>query len=167
MRSLIVPAVLAGLAGLACAPQASARSYVVGSLKVTDPWSRATPPGARTGAGYLTVTNAGKAPETLLGAASPAADKVEAHLMSMAGGVMSMRPVSGGLAIAPGATVELKPGGYHLMLIGLKAPLKPGDRAPLTLNFARAGKVQVELAVGPMGAPGPRAGRQHDAAGAR
>ena len=151
---------LAALAAAAAAP-ALAHDYRIGGLQVGHPWSRATPPGAKTGAGYLSVTNAGKTPDVLLGGSTPVADKLEIHQMSTAGGVMTMRPVSGGVPLAPGATVELKPGGYHIMLIGLKQPLKAGDRVPATLDFAKAGKVQIEFAVEAMGAPKPEAGHDH------
>lgn len=153
MRNLLLPA--AAIACALVAAPALAHGYKIGALQIGHPWSRATPGGAKTGAGYLTVTNTGKTADTLLGGSTTAADKLEIHQMSMAGGVMTMRPVTGGVAIAPGATVEFKPGGYHFMLIGLKAPLKAGDRVPATLTFAKAGKVQVEFTVEAMGATQP------------
>ena len=126
---------------------ASAHAYDIGPLHVGHPWSKPTPNGAPTAVGYLTVTNGGKTADRLLGGTSPAADAVELHAMSMAGGVMRMRLLSDGFLIAPGATLTLAPGGDHLMLIGLKHALKVGDRVPATLRFAHAGEVRVEFVV--------------------
>ena len=132
---------------LAASFPAVAHDYPAGALKIGHPWARPTPTGAIAGAGYLTVTNTGKAPDRLLGGSTPAADKLEVHEMSMTGGVMRMRPVEGGLAIAPGQTVELKPGGYHIMFIGLKKPLKTGDHVAATLKFEKAGPLRVDFYV--------------------
>lgn len=116
-------------------------------LRIDHPWCRPSPPAAPTGAGYLTITNTGRAPDRLLGGSADFSDRLEIHEMSMAGGVMRMRPVAGGLEIAPGGTVALKPGGFHIMFIGLKSPLKLGDTVPFTLTFARAGAVKVACRV--------------------
>ena len=126
---------------------ASARDYEVGTLHIGDPWIRATPNAAPTAAGYLTVTNRGRTADRLLGGTSPLAEAIEPHTMSMNGGVMRMRLASGGFEIAPGATLTLAPGGNHLMLIGPRRLLKPGERVPATLRFARAGAVTLEFAV--------------------
>lgn len=126
---------------------AAARGGHVGAISISHPWSRPAPPGAITGAGYVTITNTGAVADRLLGGASPAADKVEVHEMSMTGGVMRMRPVAGGLAIEPGKTVTLEPGGYHLMLIGLKRPLKVGESVAVALRFQKAGVVRAAFMV--------------------
>ena len=126
---------------------AATQVYDVGDLRIRDPWIRATPNAAPTAAGYLTVINRGRETERLLGGSSPLAQAIEPHTMSMAGGVMRMRLAEGGLEIAPGATLTLAPGGDHLMLVGPKHPLRPGERVPATLRFARAGAVKVEFAV--------------------
>ena len=128
-------------------PVAAAAEVRPGDLRISQAWARATPPGAITGAAYLTVTNASRAPEQLLGAASPAAAKVEIHRMSIADGVMRMAAAKAGVAIPAGQSLELRPGGYHLMLSGLREPLRPGARILVTLKFARAGSVPVELSV--------------------
>ena len=117
------------------------------SISIEKPFSRATPGGAKVGAGYMTIVNKGAAPDRLVSVASPAADKVEIHEMSMQDNVMKMRELAGGLPIEAGKSVSLAPGGYHLMLLGLKAPLKQGDKIPVTLTFAKAGKVEVTLDV--------------------
>jgi len=125
----------------------SAHDYSLGALKIGHPWSRPNPPGAPTAAGYLTVTNTGRQADVLLGGSSPMADKIEVHQMTMAGGIMRMRPVVGGLPIPPGQTVKLQPDGYHLMLIGPKRPFKVGNHIPATLRFERAGAVNIDFEV--------------------
>src|SRR5262245_46787140 len=117
------------------APAASGESYKVGDLTVTAPWARATPGGAKIGGGYLTVTNNGSSADRLLGATVAFADHVEIHEMSMTDGVMKMREISGGIEIKPGQTVELKPGGFHMMFVDLKQPLKQGDSVKAALKF--------------------------------
>ena len=129
-----------------------------GDLAIDRPWSRATPAGAKVGAGYMTITNKGSAPDRLIGASTAAAGRVEIHEMAMKDGVMTMRPTSGGLPIEPGKTVTLAPGGYHFMLMDLKAPLKQGAKLPVTLEFEKAGKVNVTLDVQAVGAQQPAAG---------
>ena len=140
-RAAMVGAIL--LAGLG--QTATAQSYKLGAIRVDHPWSRPTPPSAPTAVGYLTITNTGNTADRLLGGASPHFERIEAHEMSMAGGVMTMRPITGGMEIGPGKTVSLAPGGRHLMLIRPKQPLKLGDRIPVTLRFARAGQVKVNF----------------------
>lgn len=145
------------LATLLLAP-ARAEEVKAGDLVITQAWSRATPGGAKTGGGYLTIENKGSAPDKLVGASADGAGKIEVHEMNMDGGVMKMRPVEGGLAIDPGKTVKLAPGGYHLMMMDLKKPLKQGDKVPVTLEFEKAGKVAVTLDVQGVGASAPAAG---------
>ncbi len=129
-----------------------AHDYNAGSLHIGHPWARATPKGATVGGAYLTVTNNGSTPDKLVAVTSPVAKQVSVHEMKAENGIMKMRPVQGGLEIDPGQTVTLKPGGYHLMLEDLSKPLKEGERVPATLEFAKAGKVNVELAIEGMGA---------------
>jgi copper(I)-binding protein len=134
---------------------AQAQDKKAGDLQIGAPWARATPKGAKVGGGYLRITNTGTAPDRLTGGSSPASGTVEVHEMSMSGGVMKMRAVAGGLEIKPGETVELKPGGYHLMFMNLKQPFEQGHPVSATLNFEKAGKVDVQFSVGGMGAQGP------------
>jgi len=137
------------LAGIGAA---SAHSYKLGALEIGDPWSRATPPTAPTGGGYLSIKNTGTEPDRLISVSSPAAGTVQVHEMKMEGNVMRMREFDSPLEIKPGETVTLAPGGMHLMMMGLKAPLKQGEKVPLTLVFEKAGKIDVELAVVATGA---------------
>jgi len=125
------------------------------SILIEKPFSRATPAGAKVGVGYMTITNKSATADRLVSASSPAAAKVEVHEMSMQDNVMRMRELSRGLPIDGGKSVSLAPGGYHLMLMGLKAPLKQGDKVPVTLNFEKAGKVDVTLDVEGIGAQQP------------
>jgi copper(I)-binding protein len=126
-----------------------------GDLVISLAWSRATPSGAKTGAGYLTIENKGNAPDRLIGGSADVAGKVEIHEMAMSNGVMKMRPLDKGLEIAPGKTVKLGPGGDHVMLMDLKSQLKQGDKLPITLEFEKAGKVTVSFDVQGVGAQGP------------
>ncbi|WP_152045153.1 copper chaperone PCu(A)C [Aureimonas psammosilenae] len=132
---------------LAFSPSAFAHEFKAGSVEIGHPWSRATPPGAKVGAGYLTLKNEGSTPDRLVSATSPASAKVEVHEMAVKDGVMTMRPVTGGVEIPPGQTVAFKPSSFHLMLTDLKAPLKTGDKVPLTLIFEKGGAVEVYLQV--------------------
>lgn len=146
-------------AALCCLLAAPVRADDVkaGDLVVSQAWSRATPGGAKTGGGFVTIENKGSSPDRLIGASGEVAGKIEVHEMSVKDGVMTMRPVVNGLAIEPGKTVKLAPGGYHLMMLDLKAPLKQGDKLPLTLEFEKAGKVAVTMDVQGVGAKGPAA----------
>jgi periplasmic copper chaperone A len=125
---------------------------VLAVLEIADPWARATPPSAPAGGGFLKITNTGTTPDRLVSASSPGADIVQVHEMKMDGNVMRMREVEKGLEIPAGGSVTLAPGGYHLMMMGLKAPFKQGASVPVTLVFEKAGKIDVELAVEAMGA---------------
>jgi periplasmic copper chaperone A len=137
---------IGALALLAACP-AGAHEYRKGDLTIVHPWARPTADGASMGAAYLSIKNAGAAPDKLVSAASPVAEKVELHESREENGVMTMRPVEGGIEIAPGASQELKPGGYHIMLIGLKKRLQEDQTIPLTLTLANAGPIDVEAKV--------------------
>ena len=143
-----------------------AQEVKAGDLVITQVWSRATPGGAKIAGGYLTIENKGTAADRLIAASGDIAGRVEIHEMAMNNGVMTMRPLEKGLEIEPGKTVKLAPGGYHLMLMDLKNPLKQGEKVPLELQFEKAGKVAVSLDVQGVGAQGPagagHSGGQHD-----
>jgi hypothetical protein len=139
----------------ASATPARAHDYKLGNLEIGNPWTRATPGGAKAGGGYMKLVNSGAAADRLVGARSPAADKVEIHEMRMDGNIMRMRELDKGLELPAGATVELKPGGYHLMFTGLRAPLAKDARVPVTLVFEKAGAIDVEFIVQAMGAAEP------------
>jgi periplasmic copper chaperone A len=142
---------------------ANADEVKAGDLVITQAWSRATPGGAKIAGGYLTIENKGSAPDRLIGGSGAIAGKVEMHEMAMNNGVMTMRELDKGLTIDPGKTVKFAPGGYHLMLMDLKNPLKQGDKVPLTLEFEKAGKVNLSLDVQAVGAQAPGADRSgHD-----
>ncbi|MDG4892872.1 copper chaperone PCu(A)C [Mesorhizobium sp. WSM4976] len=139
---------------LACIPGAVAHEFKAGDLEIDHPWSRATPPGAKVAGGYFTVVNKGSASDRLLSISSDISDKAELHEMGVKDGVMTMRPVEGGLEIPAGGKVALKPGAYHLMFTGLKRQPKQGEKFPATLTFEKAGSVKVEFAVEGIGEPG-------------
>ena len=153
---------LTALAAFAFAAPSLARPSGA-SIHVTDAWCPPTPPGAPTAAGYLTLANVGHAAARLIGGSSPVAAQVQLHSMTTQGGVMRMRPMTGGLSVAPGATASIQPGaGMHLMLIGLKRPLRVGEQVPVTLDFARAGKVNVAFVVRPLQPAAPGGGGRID-----
>ena len=129
-----------------------AASYKLGALQIGQPWARATAPSAPAGGGFLTITNTGSTPDRLVSARSPAANMVQIHEMKMDGNVMRMREVEKGLEIPAGKSVTLAPGGYHLMMMGLKAPLKEGTQVPVTLVFEKAGSIDINFEVGSLGA---------------
>ena len=153
----------AALAATLFAAPAHTEDVKAGDLVITQAWSRATPSGAKIAGGYLTIENKGTAADRLVGGSGNIAGKVEVHEMAVNNGVMTMRPLDKGLAIEPGKTVKLAPGGYHLMMFDLKGPFKQGEKVPVTLEFEKAGKVALSLDVQGVGAqaPGGHSGGDH------
>ena len=135
---------------------AFAQDYKVGALAITRPWTRATPATAQSGGGFLTIVNKGTTADRLIAARSTASDKVEVHEMRMDGNVMRMRELEKGLEIPADATVMLKPGGYHIMFMGLKAPFAKDTKVPVTLVFEKAGSLDIVLDVEALGASAPK-----------
>ena len=142
------------LSALLVAP-VRAEDVKAGDLVISQAWSRATPNGAKVAGGYLAIENKGTSPDRLVGGSAEIAGKLEIHEMAMNNGVMTMRPLDKGLVIEPGKTVKLAPGGYHLMIMDLKGPLKQGDKVLLTLEFEKAGKATLSLEVQGVGAQAP------------
>ena len=149
------------VATLALGGTALAQDYTAGPLKIEQPWTRATPAGAKVAGGYVAVTNTGATPDRLLGGSSEIAGKVEIHEMAMNNGVMNMRGLPDGVELKPGAKLELKPGGYHIMFMDLKRQLKEGEKVKGTLSFEKAGAVPVEFSVQSVGARAPAAAHKH------
>jgi len=141
--------ILAFVAGLVVTSAALAQPA---QLEVTDAWARATPGKAENGAAYVTIES--PTADRLVSASSPVAKRAELHTMSMQGMVMKMRPIAG-LDVPPGQSVTLKPGGEHIMLMGLNQPLHEGQSFPLTLDFEKAGPRTVTVAVEKAGSNGP------------
>ena len=127
----------------------------IGAIAVANGWARATPPGAAVGAAYVAIHNGGTAADRLLRVDSSAAGTAIVHETVEAGGVAEMRPAEAGLAVAGGETVAMRPGGLHIMLMDLRAPLRAGETLPLTLVFEGAGAVSLAVPVEPIGSPGP------------
>lgn len=128
----------------------SASPLAAGPIRLENPWLRETFAAAATGAGYVVIRNDGKTPDKLLGGTTPVADRVELHSMSMDGGIMRMRALLDGVAVPAGGVAALRSGGQHLMLIGLKRPLKRGETIEIRLRFARAGIVPARFRVEPV-----------------
>lgn len=133
-------------------------SVTLGDLTLSNAYTRATPPRAPVAGGFVTIANAG-ADDRLVAAKTPIAGRVEIHEMAMQDNVMQMRELPDGLPIGAGETVELKPGGLHLMFFDLTGPLTEGDTVPVTLTFEKAGEIEIPLAVGAMNA---RGGHDHE-----
>lgn len=152
-KLLLRTALVAGL--LAVLPAASglivrsvaAHEFKAGALLLKHPWTRATAKGAEMGGGFVTIVNTGSEADRLTGGSFALAERAEVHEMKMDGDVMKMRQLEGGLDIPAGATIELKPGSYHLMFMKLTAPLEAGTKVRGTLVFEKAGEVPVEFAV--------------------
>ena len=143
------------------APQDAGKTFKAGSIAVEAPWSRATPGGAPVAGGYMKIVNNGKDADRLTGGSFLAAARFEIHEMKTEGGVMTMRPLPKGIEIKPGETIEFKPGGYHLMFMGLKQGLKEGQTVKGTLVFEKASTLEVEYRVGPIGSSGAPSGGGH------
>ena len=121
-----------------------AASASLAQVKVDQAWARPTVPGQQGGGGFLSITS--PAGDRLIGGSTPLADRFELHTMAMKGDVMEMRQLDA-VDLAAGKTVEFKPGGLHVMFIGLKQPLAIGSKVPVTLKFEKAGEVKVEFDV--------------------
>jgi periplasmic copper chaperone A len=143
----LIPALLFTLV----ASSAFAHEYKLGSLVINHPWSRATPKGATVAAGYLKITNTGTTPDRFVAGSSGVGKRFEIHEMGMDGSVMKMRELKDGIEIAPGATVEFKPGSYHVMFVDIAKPFAKGDKVKASLTFQKAGKIDVEFWVGDIG----------------
>ncbi len=131
-----------GLIGLAHAAE-----ITIGTLTLVDPYVRATLPNAPVGGGFVTISNTGAADDRLISASSPAAGMVQIHEMKMDGDVMKMAELPDGLVLPAGQSVELKPGGFHIMFMQLKQQFVEGTTVPVTLTFEKAGSITVEFAV--------------------
>ncbi|TDR76542.1 copper chaperone PCu(A)C [Paludibacterium purpuratum] len=136
-----------GLLLLLVSQLALANPVKVGDLTIDGVWARSTAMQASNGAVYLNISNASGQTDKLLTVRSDVAAKTQIHQSSMDQGIMRMRELTDGVAIPAGKPVHFAPGGLHIMLMGLKAPLKTGDRFPLTLSFAHAGKVEIQVEV--------------------
>jgi len=150
----------AALALLAAGP-AAAHEFKSGPIEVVHPWARATPPGAKVGGGYAEIRNGGPEPDRLVSATAEVAGRAEIHQMAVKDGVMTMRPAEDGVPVPAGGSAALAPGGYHLMLLELKRPLKAGESFAGTLTFEKAGTIPVTFEVEPIGATGPDHGAGH------
>jgi copper(I)-binding protein len=159
-RSLSIRLALfaAAIAAVLHGREAAAADFSVGSIQIGNPWTRATPRGADVAGAYMRLSNKGAAADRLIGGSSPVAGRFEVHRMTVEDGVMKMRPVDGGLEVKPGETVELKPGSFHIMLMGLRQPLEKGQKVKGSLVFEKAGTVEIEYAVEALGASAPASG---------
>ena len=145
MFNKLLPAI--ALTAVMSASGAFAHDYKVGDLEIIHPYARATPVNAPVSGGYMTIKNTGSEPDRLVGGSADFAGMVQIHEMKMDGDVMKMREIAGGLEIPAGGEVELKPGGYHVMFMKLGEQMKAGEKRKATLQFEKAGTVEVEFDV--------------------
>jgi copper(I)-binding protein len=147
LMAAILSVICAGLTSLS--PQmAEAHEYEAGSVLIEHPTVNPTPAGSSATAGYMTLLNRGRTPDRLVSAASPLAERVEIHETYVgAGGMVGMRTLSGGLVVPPNGRAVLSPAGLHLMITGLRQPLRQGEALPLTLHFERGGRVEILASV--------------------
>ncbi|MBB4304673.1 hypothetical protein GGD81_003735 [Rhodobium orientis] len=172
--SAILAAATLGLAAATFAPAAYADDHAmmmeggsatIGDLQLTGAWTRATPPAARAGGGYLKITNNGSKTDYLVSGSVDFAERVEIHEMSVINDVMKMRHLEDGLPVPPGETVALEPGSYHVMFMGMTEPLTEGKAVDVTLTFKNAGDVTIKMPVAKVGArslAGDGGGMMHD-----
>jgi len=146
---------------MALAAPAGAHEFKLGNLTIDHPWARASIGQAKVGAAYFALINHGEEPDRLIGVETPVAERPALHTHLMEEGVMKMRPVEA-IEIDPGAPTLLQPGGLHVMLMGLKAPLVEGESFPLVLTFEKSGSIEIEVTVDSATAMGPHGGTMHD-----
>jgi len=125
--------------------------FTQGAVEVESPWSRAAQPGQHVGAVYMVLRNTSDSPLVLTGATTPVAGAVQLHDTKLINGYMQMSALDGGLTVAPKSEVELRPGGLHLMLVGLKKLLRVGDTFPVTLTFADGTQIDVTAVIWDVG----------------
>ncbi|MCA0405455.1 MAG: copper chaperone PCu(A)C [Proteobacteria bacterium] len=152
---------LATLITIALPGAANAHDFSIGDIRIGHPWTRATPGGAKVAGGYITIENTGAKPDRLIGGTMEVASRVELHEMSVTDGIMRMRELPAGVSVPAGGRVEMKPGGYHIMFLDLRRPLKQGEKVTGTLVFENAGRVDIEFQVDAMGSPGVPGGHPH------
>lgn len=163
MRRRIVLAALALAlvpAGASAQQTTTVKEFLVGPIKITQPWTRVTPDASTVAGGFMKITNTGATPDTLVGGTALISHKFEVHEMVMDSGVMKMRELKPGLVIKPGETVELRPGSFHVMFIDLKQQIKLGQPFTGTLVFDKAGTIVIQYAIEPFGTRVPGDGGQ-------
>ncbi len=158
MKSAAVIALAATLMLPVTSAVADMAHTMVGDLRLEQPWTRATPGGAPAGGGYLTITNTGSEDDRLVAASTDRVKVTEIHSMDVVDGVMKMRKLEDGLELPAGETVQLAPGGFHLMFMGLAEPIGVGETFAVELTFEKAGTVVLEMTAAPLGASEPHAG---------
>lgn len=157
MRTPVLTLAAAALIA-ACSP-AKPVTYAAANIEVADAFSRPAAQGAN-GAGFFALTNRNSGPDRLMSVESPIAGRIEIHETSTRGGVMRMEELKQGVSLKAGETVVFKPGGKHVMFIGLNQPLEVGGKIPATLVFEKAGRAPIELTVQARGESAP-AGSDH------
>ena len=141
--AVLLSAAILGLTSVA----ASAHEFKLGALEIDHPYARATPPNAPVSGGYMTIRNTGEQADRLISGEAAFAKRVEIHEMAMDGDVMKMRQLADGLEIPAGGEVVLKPGGYHVMFIGIDSQFKDGESRKVKITFEKAGTIELDFSV--------------------
>ncbi len=160
MQFLSLSRIIALLALLLVPTLVLAHGFKLGALEVGHPWTRATPNGADVAGGFLKITNTGPVDDRLVSVTVEGIARVEIHEMKTENGVMSMRPLKDGLLIPAGTTVELKPGSYHIMMMGLSKRFIEGEMVKGIVTFEKAGSAEIGFKVEAVGA-NPSETHQH------
>ena len=161
MRSCIALFVSAFILSFVLPAPSDAHGYELGSLKIHHPWTRATPKGADVAGGFITIQNQGTTDDRLAEIRVDGVKRTELHEMANTNGMMTMRPLKDGIVLPAGKTVELKPGGFHAMMMGLASPFLEGDRIKATLRFEKAGTIDIEFSVEAQGASAKHSDMNH------
>ena len=155
MKQFLFKVISVGLLGFSIqgvsVAQSVTKTVKTDAIKIENAYTRATAPGQQVAGGFMKIENKGNVADQLVSASSPAAGEIQLHEMAMDGNVMKMRQVKD-IAVPAGGSVELKPGGYHLMFMNLKGPFAAGQTVPVKLKFAKAGELEVKLPVNEVGA---------------
>jgi copper(I)-binding protein len=154
----VAPIAIAALTFAEEAAWAEGTEYRAGKIKIVAPWTRATPESSKVAGGFMTLINTGSEPDRLIAGSTQVSAGLEIHEMHIVNGVAMMRQINPGISLKPGAHVVLKPFAHHLMMMDLKQPLQAGQKIKGTLVFEKAGTVEIDYVVVPMGANGPAAG---------
>lgn len=152
MRKILSLIFATSLIALVLQSPVRAHGIEIGSLKIHHPWTRATPKGADVAGGFMSINNTGTTDDRLVSVKVTGVKHVEIHEMSMDNGIMKMRRLADGLVLPAGKTIVLKPGSFHIMMMGLSAPFVEGDYIKGTLTFEKAGMINIEFAVEAQGA---------------
>ncbi len=151
----VVTNIVCALLFACIAHSATAQQYKIGDIEILHPWTRETAIGIKVGSGYLYIINHGNIPDRLISVSTKGVQTTEIHSMAVVNDIMKMEKMHHGIEIPGNGEVTLKPGGDHIMFMGLSQPFKRGDKISAKLTFEKAGTIDVEFSVNAMGGKSP------------